>query len=146
MKRSTSGRGLPQASMQKIALSIFSGACLAWMVGSPAFSEAPEIASVLRGFDSATWRFQLADIVGTLLAIERGGAGECAFTVDDAAIKELSAWLEHPSTQVTETYAFVTRRDQVEGIMAALLKLAPSTVCNAAQDKLPPSLKAIVRR
>jgi hypothetical protein len=132
--------------MRTAVLSIFFATCLAWTGVSPAFAEAAEISSVLRGFDSATWRFQLADILGTLLAIRREGAGECGFTIDDAAVEELSTWLEHPSAQVAETSAFVTRRDQVEGIMTALLKLAPSTVCDAAQDKLPASLKAILRK
>jgi hypothetical protein len=91
-------------------------------------------------------RFQLAEIVGTLLAIKRDGGQACNFEVDDAAAEELKTWLERPSAQVSDTSAFVTRRDQVEGIMGALLKLTPATVCNAAEEKLPASLKSILRR
>ncbi len=130
--------------MRKLVLSIFLAACLVSMAGRPAFAEAP-IEPVLRGFDSAAFRFQLADILGTLLAIEGQGAQQCAFAIDDAVLREVSTWLERPSTQVADPSVFVTRRDQVEGIMEALLKLSPASVCNAAEDKLPTSLKSILR-
>ena len=132
--------------MRKEVFGVFLGACLACMAGGRALSETPEISSVLRAFDSAAWRFQLAEIVGTLLAIKREGAGKCDFTVDNAAAQELNAWLEQPSTQVADTLAFVIRRDQVEGIMGVLIKLAPAAVCNAAEENLPASLKRVLHR
>ena len=132
--------------MRKSVLSIFCGACLACRTGGGGFSEAADINAVLRAFDSAAWRFQLAEILGILFAIKRKGAGKCDFTVDDATAQELNTWLEQPSTEVADTSVFVARRDQVEGIMGALLKLAPAGVCHAAEEKLPASFKHILHR
>jgi hypothetical protein len=98
------------------------------------------------GFDSAAGRFLVAEIVGTILAIKRDGGRACGLDVEDAAAEELNAWLERPSTQVTDTSAFVTRRDQVEGIIGALLKLDPIIVCKTAEEELPASLRSILRR
>lgn len=132
--------------MRKYLPIVFSGSFLACMAGGVGFLEAADMNTVLRAFDSAAWRFQLAEIVGILSAIKRKGAGECDFTIDDEAAQELNAWLEQPSTEVPDTSVFVTRRNQVEGIMGPLLKLAPAAVCHAAEDKLPGSLKPILRR
>ena len=136
----------PETGMRKAMLSLVCGACLAWMASSPAHSETGEMKAVLRGFDSATWRFQLADIVGTLLAIKREGAGECAFKIDDAQALELNAWLEQPSTEITDTSVDVERRDQVERIMGALLMLDPDMVCKSAREKIPASLANVLHR
>jgi hypothetical protein len=121
--------------------------CLvAWMVAGQASSQSLEINTVMGGFDSAAGRFLVAEIVGTILAIKRDGGRACGLDVADAAAEELNAWLERPSTQVTDTSAFVTRRDQVEGIIGALLKLDPIIVCNTAEEELPASLRSILRR
>ncbi|MBV9566921.1 MAG: hypothetical protein JO172_02180 [Hyphomicrobiales bacterium] len=132
--------------MRKGILTLLSAACLAGMAASPAFCETARINAVLQSFDSAVWRFQLAEIVGTLLAIEREDVEPCAFKIDDATARELSIWLERPSPEVSDTSPYVTRRDQVEGIMGALLKLNPDAVCDAAGQKLPVSLKGLLRR
>ena len=132
--------------MRKARLTLLFGICLAAMAGIPTFSETPKINTILQSFDSAVWRFQLAEIVGTLLAIERDGVEPCAFKIDDARARELSVWLERPSPEVADTSAYVTRRDQVERIMGALLKLNPSAVCDAAGQKLPASLEGVLHR
>jgi hypothetical protein len=125
---------------------LYSVCLVAWMVASQALSQPLEINTVMGGFDSAAGRFRVADIVGTVLAIKRDGGRGCGLEVEDAAAQELNAWLERPSTQVTDTSAFVTRRDQVEGIIGALLKLDPTTVCKTAEEELPASLRSILRR
>jgi hypothetical protein len=120
--------------------------CFAWIAASQASSQSLEINTVMGGFDSAAGRFLVAEIVGTVLAIKRDGGRACGLEVDDAAAEELNAWLERPSTQVADTSAFVTRRDQVEGIIGALLKLEPTIVCKTAKEELPVSLRSILRR
>jgi hypothetical protein len=122
------------------------GVCLAWVAASQAASQPLEISPMLGGFDSAAGRFHVADIVGTILAIKRAGGQACGLKIEDAAAEALNAWLEQPSTRVTDTSAFVTRRDQVEGIMEALLKLDPTTVCKTTEEELPASLRSILAR
>ena len=135
-----------KAIMRKAMLTAFFGTCLAGMMQSAAVSEISSVDSVLRGFDSAVWRFQLAEILGTLTAIKQAGASKCSFKIDEPEAKELSLWLERPSAEVNDTSAYVTRRDEVERIMAALLKLNPSAVCDAVGQKLPASLKGVLHR
>jgi hypothetical protein len=125
---------------------LYSVCLVAWMVAGQASSQSLEINTVMGGFDSAVGRFLVAEIVGTILAIKRDGGRACGLDVEDAAAEELNAWLERPSTQVTDTSAFVTRRDQVEGIIGALLNLDPTTVCKTAEEELPASLRSILRR
>jgi hypothetical protein len=136
----------PEAIMNNAMRTVLYSVCLAWMAASQASSQPLEITTVMGAFDSAAGRFHVADIVGTVLAIKRDGGRACGLEVEDAAAEELNAWLERPSTQVTDTSAFVTRRDQVEGIIGALLKLDPSIVCKTAQEELPASLRSILRR
>ncbi|MBV8766424.1 MAG: hypothetical protein JO137_20000 [Hyphomicrobiales bacterium] len=132
--------------MRNHLLNISRGAGVVGAAGGGGPSDAADINAVLRSFDSAAWRFQLAETLGILLAIKRKGAGECNFVVDDAEVRALSTWLEQPSTEVADTSAFVTRRDQVDGIMSALLELAPAAVCEAAEEKLSGSLKHALHR
>ncbi|MBW0005928.1 MAG: hypothetical protein JO216_20860 [Hyphomicrobiales bacterium] len=131
--------------MRNHLLNISRGAGLVGAAGGGRPSDAADINAVLRSFDSAAWRFQLAETLGILLAIKRR-AGECDFVVDDAEVKALNTWLEQPSTEVADTSAFVTRRDQVDGIMSSLLELAPAAVCEAAEEKLSGSLKHALHR
>jgi hypothetical protein len=133
--------------MRKAIHALFGGISLAWIASGATASAGPlEIDATMQPFDSVAGRLQLAEILGTAFAIERGGIGQCPFDIDHSAAADMSAWLERPSAPVEGTSPFTIRRDQVVEIMAALLAVDHRIVCDAALDTIPASLKLITRR
>jgi len=133
--------------MRKAIHALSSGLCLAWLVNvCIAEAGSPDLDQTLQGFDSVAGRLQVAEAVGTALALERGGSGQCLFAIDATAAEQLSAWLEQPSARTRDTSLFRRRREQVERIMGALIEVDPMIVCDAASENIPASLDLIKRR
>jgi hypothetical protein len=131
--------------MRKATHALSSGLCLAWLLNI-AEAGAPELDRTLQRLDSVAGRLQVAEALGTALALERSASGQCPFDIDATATTQLSAWLEQPSARTRDTSLFRRRREQVERIMGALIEVDPMIVCDAASENIPASLELIKRR